>query len=89
MPIYEFECVSNKNHLYEIWRSVDERNTDTKCPTCGSEGKKIFAPIISLSRGILTQNTSNEPKLISKRRENNKQRLKSVPARPWMINRGC
>ncbi len=90
MPIYEFECQSGQCEPYEVWRSIDNRSTDTNCPECGSQGKRIFSPPMTLSSSLRLKKESAEPKMV--RRENvesKRPRLRQSDSRPWMLNRGC
>ncbi|WP_413441725.1 FmdB family zinc ribbon protein [Synechococcus sp. MIT S1220] len=90
MPIYEFECQSGQCKTYEVWRSIDNRSTDTNCPECGCQGKRIFSPPMTLSSSLRLKKESDEPKIV--RRENvesKRPRLRQSDSRPWMLNRGC
>ncbi|WP_186484450.1 FmdB family zinc ribbon protein [Synechococcus sp. A15-127] len=94
MPVYEYSCKSGECDTYEVWRSIDQRAIQTECPTCGSEGKRVFNPPMTLSSSIRLKVEAKEPKLISKKNsihapEATKTRLRTNDSRPWMLNRGC
>ncbi len=94
MPVYEYSCQSGECETYEVWRSIDQRSVKTECPTCGSEGKRIFNPPMMLSSSIRLKVEAKEPKLVSRKNsarpsEQTKPRLRTNDSRPWMLNRGC
>ena len=90
MPVYEYRCNSGCEN-YEVWRSIDERQKETNCPSCSSEGVRIFTPIMSLNGKFRLKQEQSGPRLIRKETKEvvGKQRLKESGARPWMLNRGC
>jgi len=91
MPVYEFSCPSGCDN-YEVWRSINERSSNTACPSCGDAGKRIFSPPMTLSGPLRLKHQASEPRMVSKMVGNQeaKPRLKDAKgARPWMLNRGC
>lgn len=91
MPVYEFSCPEGCDD-FEIWRSIDQRNVDTGCPQCGSDGRRLFSPPVALSGQLRLKQESREPTLVRKSSgvPEKKPKLKTVQgARPWMLNRGC
>ena len=91
MPVYEFECKSGTCETYEVWRTIDNRTSETQCPTCGAEGRRLFSAPMTLSSSIRLKSEMKEPKLVRRERqqETSKPRLRSNDSRPWMLNRGC
>ena len=92
MPVYEFSCKTNVCSTYEVWRTIEERDTNTSCPSCGDEGTRLFNPPMMLTGGIRLKEERKEPELVTRQSqsEGQKKRLKeSTSARPWMLNRGC
>ncbi|WP_216900686.1 FmdB family zinc ribbon protein [Synechococcus sp. CCY 9618] len=90
MPVYEFSC-SNGCENYEVWRRIDERQSDTNCPECAAEGTRIFTPVMSLTGPLRLKQEQSEPRLVRKESAppTGKPRLKESGTRPWMLNRGC
>jgi putative FmdB family regulatory protein len=90
MPVYEFSCASGCDN-YEVWRSIDARQNDTDCPSCGNPGNRVFSPPMTLSGGFRLKQEASEPRLVRKevREESPKPRLRESAARPWMVTRGC
>jgi putative FmdB family regulatory protein len=90
MPVYEFSC-SNGCDRYEVWRSIDQRDVNTDCPSCGTTGQRIYSPPMTLSGPLRLKVENREPRLIRKSTEGEaKPRLKEAAStRPWMLNRGC
>ena len=91
MPVYEFSCPQGCDD-YEIWRTIDQRNLDTRCPQCGGDGQRLFSPPVALSGPLRLKQESREPTLMRKSNgiPEKKPQLKSTQgARPWMLNRGC
>jgi putative FmdB family regulatory protein len=90
MPVYEFNC-GNGCDRYEVWRSIDQRDVNTDCPSCGTTGQRIYSPPMTLSGPLRLKVESREPRLIRKSSEGEaKPRLKEAAStRPWMLNRGC
>ena len=92
MPVYEFECKSDTcSTVYEVWRSIDHRSSDTQCPECGCDGKRLFSPPMMLSTTIRLKTEDKNPKVVRRKVQEpgNKPRLRSSDSRPWMLNRGC
>ena len=92
MPVYEFECKSDTcSTVYEVWRSIDHRSSDTQCPECGCDGKRLFSPPMMLSTSIRLKTEDTSPKVVRRevQKPGNKPRLRSSDSRPWMLNRGC
>ena len=92
MPVYEFSCKTNICPTYEVWRTIEERDTNTNCPSCGDEGTRLFNPPMMLTGGIRLKEERKEPELVTRQSqsEGQKKRLKeSTAARPWMLSRGC
>ena len=92
MPVYEFSCKTNSCPTYEVWRKIEERDTNTNCPLCGDEGTRLFNPPMMLTGRIRLKEERKEPELVTRQNQpkNKKKRLKeSAAARPWMLNRGC
>ncbi|EAQ75881.1 MULTISPECIES: FmdB family zinc ribbon protein [unclassified Synechococcus] len=91
MPVYEYSC-ANGCENYEVWRSIDERQSNTNCPACDAEGKRVFTPVMSLTGPLRLKQEQSEPRLVRKevaQPETAKPRLKQSSTRPWMLNRGC
>jgi putative FmdB family regulatory protein len=90
MPVYEFSCSSGCEN-YEVWRSIDERESNTNCPQCGDGGKRVFTPPMTLCGPLRLKVEAREPQLVRKTTpEEAKPSLKNSNAsRPWMLNRGC
>jgi putative FmdB family regulatory protein len=90
MPVYEFSCTNGCDN-YEVWRSIDQRENNTECPSCGHNGKRIFSPPMTLCGPLRLKVENREPTLVRKTiNEESKPRLKDAGgARPWMLNRGC
>ena len=91
MPVYEFSCPQGCDD-YEIWRTIDQRNLDTRCPQCGGDGQRLFSPPVTLSGPLRLKQESREPTLMRKSSgmPEKKPQLKSTQGvRPWMLNRGC
>jgi putative FmdB family regulatory protein len=90
MPVYEFSC-SNGCENYEVWRSIDERQSNTNCPACAAEGTRVFTPVMSLTGPLRLKQERSEPRLVRKESSSpaGKPRLKESGPRPWMLNRGC
>ncbi|OUT72148.1 MAG: hypothetical protein CBB79_06695 [Synechococcus sp. TMED19] len=93
MPIYEYICSQNDCGQYEVWRSIDSRDVNTECPSCGEKGKRIYSAPMTLTGKFRLKVESKEPKLVKKSqvqdRNEAKPRLRASPDRPWMLNRGC
>ena len=90
MPVYEFECQSGQCETYEVWRSIDNRSSDTNCPKCGGVGKRIFSAPMTLSSSLRLKKESQEPKMVRRESsESTRPRLRQSDSRPWMLNRGC
>ncbi len=90
MPVYEFSC-SNGCENYEVWRSIDARQSQTDCPACGQTGSRVFTPPMTLCGPLRLKQESKEPRLVRKNSEEKttKPRLQQSSTRPWMLNRGC
>lgn len=90
MPVYEFSCPSGCDN-YEIWRSIDQRETQTDCPSCGANGKRVFNPPMALCGPLRLKTESGDPRVVRKTSAAEpKARLKNSQGnRPWMLNRGC
>ncbi|MEB3244232.1 MAG: zinc ribbon domain-containing protein [Cyanobacteriota bacterium] len=90
MPVYEFSCSEGCDN-FEVWRSIDQRETNTDCPSCGSKGSRVFSPPIMLSGPLRLKVENKEPSVVRKMTTGSSQaRLKQAAgARPWMLNRGC
>ena len=90
MPVYEYSC-SNGCENYEVWRRIDERQSDTNCPVCAAAGSRVFTPVISLTGSFRLKQEQSEPRLVRKESgdPSGKPRLKESNTRPWMLNRGC
>jgi putative FmdB family regulatory protein len=90
MPVYEFSC-SNGCDNYEVWRTIDQRETNTECPSCGVSGQRVFSPPMTLCGPLRLKVENSEPRMVRKTiKEEPKPRLKDAKgARPWMLNRGC
>lgn len=91
MPVYEFSCPSEQCPTYEVWRTISERDTNSECPQCGVQGKRLFNPPMMLTGGLRLKTERKEPELITKktREPSTKPRLQESTTRPWMLNRGC
>ena len=91
MPVYEFSCSTNECPTYEVWRSISDRDIDTECPECGSQGRRLFKPPMMLTGDFRLKTERKEPQLVTKkvREASTKPRLQESTARPWMLNRGC
>ena len=51
MPIYEYEC-SGCGEKFELRRSIDDCDSDIKCPRCGRENPKtVFSTFGTASKG--------------------------------------
>jgi putative FmdB family regulatory protein len=90
MPVYEYSCSKGCNN-YEVWRRIDERQSDTNCPVCAAEGARVFTPVMSLTGSFRLKQEQSEPRLVRKEvtSPSRKPRLKESGTRPWMLNRGC
>ncbi|MEX1323107.1 MAG: zinc ribbon domain-containing protein [Synechococcaceae cyanobacterium] len=90
MPVYEYRC-ANGCEEYEIWRSIEDRNTGTDCPSCGGNGIRLFHPPMALTGPLRLKQSSAEPKLVSKPSNSPepRPRIKESTSRPWMVTRGC
>jgi putative FmdB family regulatory protein len=90
MPVYEYSC-SKGCENYEVWRRIDERQSDTNCPVCAAEGTRVFTPVMSLTGSFRLKQEQSEPRLVRKEvtSPSSKPRLKESGTRPWMLNRGC
>lgn len=90
MPVYEYSC-SNGCENYEVWCTIDERQSKTNCPVCAAEGKRVFTPVMSLTGSFRLKQEQSEPRLVRKETtpQTGKPRLKQSATRPWMLNRGC
>ena len=90
MPVYEYSCTNGCDN-YEVWRSIDERQKQTNCPTCTAAGLRVFTPIMSISGPLRLKQEQSGPRLVRKETKEmaGKQRLKESGTRPWMLNRGC
>jgi putative FmdB family regulatory protein len=90
MPVYEFRC-SNGCENYEVWRSIDERQSNTNCPACAAQGTRVFTPVMSLTGPLRLKKEASEPRLVRKDAAPSagQPRLKQSGTRPWMLNRGC
>jgi putative FmdB family regulatory protein len=91
MPVYEFSC-TNGCENYEVWRSIDDRQSRTDCPVCGGSGIRVFHPPMTLSSGLRLKKEVAEPRLVRKEvgaSESPKARMRESGTRPWMLNRGC
>ncbi len=90
MPVYEFSC-TNGCENYEVWRSINERQSDTNCPVCAADGTRVFTPVMSLSGPLRLKREQSEPRMIRKETgsPSGKPTLKESSTRPWMLNRGC
>jgi putative FmdB family regulatory protein len=90
MPVYEYSC-SNGCENYEVWRRIDERQSNTNCPVCSASGTRVFTPVMSLSGSFRLKQEQVEPRLVRKETGDpgGKPRLKQSGTRPWMLNRGC
>ena len=90
MPVYEFSC-SHGCENYEVWRTIDQRMSNTECPGCGAPGQRVFSPPMALCGPLHLKVESREPRLIRKSSPAEpKPRLKDAGStRPWMLNRGC
>ena len=75
-----------------MWRTIEERDTNTNCPLCGDEGTRLFNPPMMLTGRMRLKEERKEPELVTRQNQpkDKKKRLKeSAAARPWMLNRGC
>lgn len=90
MPVYEFSCSSGCDN-YEVWRSIDQRETNTECPSCGGNGRRVFSPPMTLCGPLRLKVENREPTVVRKAvNQEGKPRLKDGGStRPWMLNRGC
>jgi putative FmdB family regulatory protein len=91
MPVYEFSC-ANGCENYEVWRSIDERKSQTDCPACGGNGIRLFNPPMTLTGSFRLKKEVAEPRLVRKEAGDSdtaKPRLRESGTRPWMLNRGC
>jgi putative FmdB family regulatory protein len=91
MPVYEFSC-ANGCENYEVWRSIDERKSQTDCPACGGNGIRLFNPPMTLTGSFRLKKEVAEPRLVRKEAgdsNTSKPRLRESGTRPWMLNRGC
>jgi putative FmdB family regulatory protein len=90
MPVYEFSC-SNGCDNYEVWRSIDARQSETGCPACGGNGIRVFNPPMTLSGPLRLKKENSEPSVVRRETRPSAQtaRLKQNNSRPWMLNRGC
>jgi putative FmdB family regulatory protein len=90
MPVYEFSCPQGCDN-YEVWRSIDARDSNTECPDCGIKGNRVFSPPMTLCGPLRLKTESKDPTIVRKETgSENRPRLKNAQgARPWMLNRGC
>ncbi len=91
MPVYEFSCANGCDN-YEVWRSIDARQSDTDCPVCGCNGIRVFNPPMTLTGPLRLKRESAEPRVVRKESGSEgpaKPRLRESTTRPWMVNRGC
>ena len=90
MPVYEYSCSKGCDN-YEVWRRIDERQSDTNCPVCAAEGSRVFTPVMSLTGSFRLKKEQSEPRLVRKEvpSTSGRPRLKESGTRPWMLNRGC
>ncbi|NQV11381.1 MAG: zinc ribbon domain-containing protein [Cyanobacteria bacterium] len=90
MPVYEFSCTRGCEN-YDVWRSIEERQTNTQCPSCGEDGVRFFTPPMTLSGSFRLKVETKEPKLVRKQSQelSKSPRLRENTSRPWMLNRGC
>lgn len=90
MPVYEFSCSTGCDN-YEVWRTIDQRDVNTDCPSCGSTGQRVFSPPMTLCGPLRLKVESREPRLVRKTVSSEvKPQLKDGSGnRPWMLNRGC
>jgi putative FmdB family regulatory protein len=91
MPVYEFSC-ANGCENYEVWRSIDERKSQTDCPACGGNGIRLFNPPMTLTGSFRLKKEVAEPRLVRKAAgdsNTSRPRLRESGTRPWMLNRGC
>jgi putative FmdB family regulatory protein len=91
MPVYEFSCTQGCDN-YEVWRSIDTRQSQTDCPVCGGNGIRVFNPPMTLTGPLRLKREVAEPRLVRKERKeesSSKPRLRESSTRPWMVNRGC
>lgn len=91
MPVYEYSCKNGCDN-YEVWRSIEERQSRTECPACGRNGIRVFNPPMTLSAGFRLKQEQLEPRLVRKQGatpQDPKPRLRESVNRPWMLNRGC
>jgi putative FmdB family regulatory protein len=90
MPVYEFSCTNGCDN-YEVWRSIEARSSETDCPVCSGNGRRVFNPPMTLSGPLRLKQESAEPRLVRKetRGTETRSRLKQSGTRPWMLNRGC
>ncbi len=84
MPLYEFRC--DKCDVFEVWRSMAEFANPAYCPECNEQGKRVFSPLMTLSRSQVPKKVSSEPNLVKIEREPKTPRVQyhSGP-RPWMV----
>jgi putative FmdB family regulatory protein len=92
MPVYEFRCTKGCEN-YEVWRSIDARQSATECPACGEPGVRVFSPPMTLSGPLRLKQETKEPQVVRKSSVDSsvatKPRLRQSTTRPWMLNRGC
>ncbi|MFQ3617652.1 MAG: zinc ribbon domain-containing protein [Cyanobacteriota bacterium] len=84
MPLYEFRCP--ECGIFDQWRSLDERNLLSECPTCQQPAQRIFSPPAILSGSLRLKQEAREPKLVQRTEERSPSRVKNhTGGRPWMI----
>ena len=52
MPVYEYRC-ETRGHVFELKRSIDERDGRAVCPGCNSQGKRITSAFASSNGGSM------------------------------------
>ncbi len=92
MPVYEYSC-TNGCENYDIWRPMDQRQSETDCPLCGGHGSRVFNPPMTFTGPLRLKREVSEPRLIRKEQPGSPStgpRLRDGgSSRPWMLNRGC
>lgn len=84
MPLYEFRC--DGCGVFDVWRSMSEYSNPAHCPECDEQGKRIFSPLMTLSRTISIKKQSSEPELVKRDREPTISRVQyHSGTRPWMV----
>lgn len=53
MPVYEYECKACQRTTAQL-RSMDDRNSDAACDTCGGLAKRVLPPTPSISDSTRT-----------------------------------